>query len=317
MWFCQMCVWLGGSWDAVAGWSWPPTIPLGHVGGWEPWRRVIYCFMVLRVKPRSTGKMIFLDVFDSWRVQTTTTSNCRCGTAAQAAQPGCKRFFSVVVWLRTTLGSFCQVTDMQLTRWWGKLVCFTGTQGRLRVGALLRSLGRTLSAMNSQSGVPEIDRPQTTDTFFDLFLHCPIFFGFSLPQKTSVIWLRNGRRKKQSRLWQELRRRQWVYAAPARSLFFVNRAGISVGQIGSMAVSSEMWFCSWIVPFHLSRSFHHNFAQHHWYRTDDRTVKTNGPSSETRSIRGLLSLFEHVYRTWCGFLKGFMGCFRVGNCFPL
>ena len=56
--------------------------------------------------------------------------------------------------------------------------------------------------------------------------------------------------------------------------FFVNRAGISVGQIGSMAVSSEMWFCSWIVPFHLSRSFHHNFAQHHWYRTDDRTVKT-------------------------------------------
>lgn len=147
--------------------------------------------------------------------------------------------FSVVVWLRTTLGSFCQVTDMQLTRWWGKLVCFTGTQGRLRVGALLRSLGRTLSAMNSQSGVPEIDRPQTTDTFFDLFLHCPIFFGFSLPQKTSVIWLRN-RRKKQSRLWQELRRRQWVYAAPARSLFFVNRAGISVGQIGSMAVSSEM-----------------------------------------------------------------------------
>ena len=117
-------------------------------------------------------------------------------SAAQAAQPGCKRFFSVVGWLRTTLGSFCQVTDMQLTRWWGKLVCFTGTQGRLQVGALLRSLGRTLSAMNSQSGVPRLTghRPQTL--FFDLFLHCPIFLGFSLPQKTSVIWLRNGRSKK-------------------------------------------------------------------------------------------------------------------------
>lgn len=120
-------------------------------------------------------------------------------SAAQAAQPGCKRLFSVVGWLRTTLGSFCQVTDMQLTRWWGKLVCFTGTQGRLRVGALLRSLGRTLSAMNSQSGVPRLTghRPQTL--FFDLLLRCPIFLGFSLPQKTSVIWLRNGRSKKNNR----------------------------------------------------------------------------------------------------------------------
>ena len=188
MWFCQMCVWLGGSWDAVAGWPWPPTIPLGHVGGWEPWRRVIFCFMVLRVKPRSTGKMIFSWCFrfmacaDHHDIELSMREFLDAPCIKELRRSSCAAwlqevFFQlwVVVWLRTTLGSFCQVTDMQLTRWWGKLVCFTGTQGRLRVGALLRSLGRTLSAMSNQSGVPEIDRPQTTDTFFDLFLHCPIF----------------------------------------------------------------------------------------------------------------------------------------------